>query len=94
MPKSQIVEPQKERQGGTLVCPEIPLNQYAGTPEEERETYGPEALVGIYEDMFLIREFETMLQEIKTQGAYQGIEYAHKGPAHLSVGQEGAAVGE
>ena len=94
MPKSQIVEPQKERQGGTLVCPEIPLNQYAGTPEEELETYGPEALVGIYEDMFLIREFETMLQEIKTQGVYQGIEYDHKGPAHLSIGQEAASVGQ
>ncbi len=94
MPKSQIVEPQKERQGGTLVCPEIPLNQYAGTPEEELETYGPEALVAIYEDMFLIREFENMLQEIKTQGVYQGIEYDHLGPAHLSIGQEAAAVGQ
>ena len=94
MPKSQIVEPQKERQGGKLVCPEIPLNQYAGTPEEELETYGPEALVGIYEDMFLIREFENMLQEIKTQGVYQGIEYNHLGPAHLSIGQEAAAGGQ
>ena len=94
MPKSQIVEPQEERKGGKLVCPEIPLNQYVGTPEEELETYGAEALVGIYEDMFLIREFETMLQEIKTQGVYQGIEYDHKGPAHLSIGQEAAAVGQ
>ena len=94
MPKSQIVEPQKERESGKLVCPEIPLNQYAGTPEEELEAYGAEALVGIYEDMFLIREFENMLQEIKTQGVYQGIEYDHKGPAHLSIGQEAAAVGQ
>ena len=70
MPKSQIIEPQEERKGGILVCPEIPLNQYAGTPEQELETYGADALVGIYEDMFLIREFETMLQEIKTQGVY------------------------
>jgi len=35
-----------------------------------------------------------MLQEIKTQGVYQGIEYDHKGPAHLSIGQEAAAVGQ
>ena len=94
MPKSQIIEPQEERKGGKLVCPEIPLNQYAGTPEQELEIYGADALVGIYEDMFLIREFETMLQEIKTQGVYQGIEYDHKGPAHLSIGQEAAAVGQ
>ena len=26
-------------------------------------------------------------------GAYRGIEYVYKGPAHLSVGQEAAAVG-
>ena len=94
MPKSQIVEPQKERKTGKLTCPDIPLNQYSGTVEDELERYGPEALVGIYEDMFLIREFENMLQEIKTQGIYQGIEYDHKGPAHLSIGQEAAAVGQ
>ena len=94
MPKSQIVEPQKERKTGKLTCPDIPLNQYSGTVEDELECYGPEALVGIYEDMFLIREFENMLQEIKTQGIYQGIEYDHKGPAHLSIGQEAAAVGQ
>ena len=31
--------------------------------------------------MLLIREFESMLQSIKTQGSYEGIEYDHKGPA-------------
>ena len=66
MPKSQIVEPQKERKTGKLTCPDIPLNQYSGTVEDELERYGPEALIGIYEEMFLIREFENMLQEIKT----------------------------
>ena len=94
MPKSQIVEPQKERSPGSLSCPDIPLNQYAATIEEELETYGAEALVGIFEDMFLIREFENMLQAIKTQGAYQDVEYDHKGPAHLSIGQEASAVGQ
>ena len=65
MPKSQIVEPQKERKTGKLTCPDIPLNQYSGTVEDELERYGPEALVGIYEDMFLIREFENMLQVLE-----------------------------
>jgi TPP-dependent pyruvate/acetoin dehydrogenase alpha subunit len=41
------------------------------------------ALVRIFHDMVVIREFETMLDRIKKEGVYQGIEYQHKGPAHL-----------
>ena len=48
----------------------------------------------MYEDMLLIRVFENMLQSIKTQGSYEGIEYDHKGPAHLSIGQEASSVGQ
>ncbi len=94
MPKSQIVEPAEERKAGTLPFAEIPLNQYQQDLAKEKENYGPEALVGMYEDMLLIREFESMLQSIKTQGSYEGIEYDHKGPAHLSIGQEASAVGQ
>ena len=94
MPKSQIVEPAEERKAGSLSFAEIPLNQYQQDIEKEKETYGGEALVGMYEDMLLIREFESMLQSIKTQGSYEGIEYDHKGPAHLSIGQEASAVGQ
>ena len=43
--------------------------------------------------MCAIREFETILNEIKTKGAYKGVAYNHAGPAHLSIGQEAAAVG-
>ncbi len=43
--------------------------------------------------MCAIREFETILNEIKTKGTYKGITYNHAGPAHLSIGQEAAAVG-
>ncbi len=43
--------------------------------------------------MMLVREFETMLGSFKAKGAYHGISYSYKGPAHLSIGQEGAAVG-
>ena len=34
-----------------------------------------------------------MLDRIKKEGVYEGIEYNHRGPAHLSIGQEAAAVG-
>ena len=94
MPKSQIVEPAEERKAGTIPFKEVPLNQYSNDIKNEVETYGAEALIGIYEDMLLIREFESMLQSIKTQGSYEGIEYDHKGPAHLSIGQEASAVGQ
>ena len=94
MSKSQIVEPTKERQAGSIPFAEVPLNQYQNDLAKEKETYGDDALIGIYEDMLLIREFESMLQSIKTQGSYEGIEYDHKGPAHLSIGQEASAVGQ
>ena len=93
MPKSQIVEPAKERQSGTIPFAEVPLNQYKHDLPKEIENYGADAILGIYEDMLLIREFESMLQSIKTQGSYE-IEYDHKGPAHLSIGQEASAVGQ
>ena len=48
----------------------------------------------IYRDMAIIREFETMLNAIKTTGEYNGIQYNHPGPAHLSLGQEASAVGQ
>jgi len=45
-------------------------------------------------DMLVIREFETMLNSIKITGGWQGVDYNHMGPAHLSMGQEAAAVGQ
>ena len=44
--------------------------------------------------MAIIREFETMLNLIKTTSEYNGIPYSHPGPAHLSIGQEASAVGQ
>jgi 2-oxoisovalerate dehydrogenase E1 component len=43
--------------------------------------------------MAAIREFETILSEIKTKRLYKGVAYDHLGPAHLSIGQEASAVG-
>ena len=60
----------------------------------EAAKFGTEGLVRIYRDMVYIREFESMLDRIKKEGVYNGIEYNHKGPAHLSIGQESAAVGQ
>jgi len=89
-----IVKPGEERKAGHIQSPKVPMNAYTGTVEQELKHYGKEALVGIFADMMYIREFESMLQAIKTKGVYNGVEYDHKGPAHLSIGQESAAVGQ
>ncbi len=94
MPKNLMVDPAKERKPGALKFPKVPLNQYKTSLGDEIGTYGADAIVGMLEDMVLIREFEFMLNEIKTAGEYQGVAYDHKGPAHLSMGQEASSVGQ
>jgi len=93
MPKSQFIDPDKVRQKGEIIFQPIPVNRYNKSLKEERENFSDEELVRIYHDMLLVREFETMLNLIKTTGEYRGIAYNHPGPAHLSIGQEAAAVG-
>lgn len=93
MPKCQIINPDEVRKPGVVKIKDIPVNQYNKSIEEEKSNFSKEQLVDIYHDMILIREFETMLNEIKVKGEYQGIAYNHPGPAHLSIGQEAAAVG-
>lgn len=94
MPKSLTINPSEVRQRSAITSQEIPVNAYAATPERERKKYGSESLVRIYRDMVYIREFESMLDGVKKEGAYRGVEYDHRGPAHLSIGQEAAAVGQ
>jgi 2-oxoisovalerate dehydrogenase E1 component len=93
MPKSQLVDPNLTRRAGALTFGEIPIHAYARGIEEERQALGETLLVEMLRDMMILREFETMLGSFKSQGAYAGIKYAYLGPAHLSVGQEAAAVG-
>ncbi len=94
MPKSIVVDPQQVRKAGKLKSREIPLNAYRPDIARERARYGDASLRTAFLHMLLIREFETALNDIKTKGTYQGITYEHKGPAHLSIGQESAAVGQ
>jgi 2-oxoisovalerate dehydrogenase E1 component len=94
MPKALVIDPIEIRRTDVLRAPEIPINAYVSDPPAEAAKYGTESLVRIYRDMVYIREFEGMLDRIKKEGVYNGIEYNHKGPAHLSIGQESAAVGQ
>jgi 2-oxoisovalerate dehydrogenase E1 component len=94
MPKSIVVDPQAVRKPGFVEVPRIPVNQYKRDPKAELARFGAEGLKRIWLDMVAIREFESMLNSFKLQGAWNGIEYNHKGPAHLSIGQEAASVGQ
>jgi 2-oxoisovalerate dehydrogenase E1 component len=94
MPKSQFVDPNEIRKSGWIKFKDIPVNQYNKTMEEEKANFSTEDFLRIYRDMAIIREFETMLNEIKTTNEYNGIQYNHPGPAHLSLGQEASSVGQ
>ncbi len=93
MPKSIVIKPEEVRKPGVLKIKSIPLNAYKADIEKERKKYGDSTLIRIFETMLTIRTFESMLNSIKTQGSYRGIEYRHLGPAHLSIGQEASSVG-
>ncbi len=94
MPKSVPIHPKDVRKSGKLEFDPIPINSYKKTIAQEVKARGKDNLVRIYHDMSLIRAFETMLAEVKQKGEYKGIAYNYRGPAHLSAGQEAAAVGQ
>ena len=93
MPKSIIIAPERVFSREVIRFSDIPVNAYATPLKEDLATYSKEDLISIWHDMCAIREFETILGEIKTKGTYKGVAYTHAGPAHLSIGQEAAAVG-
>ncbi len=96
MPKSIYVDPVEVRKPGKVTFNDIPVNQYSKTVAEELASgkYTKEDLIRIFRDMTVLREFESMLNNIKTQGGYNGIDHTYPGPAHLSTGQEAACVGQ
>ncbi|MGI6031626.1 MAG: alpha-ketoacid dehydrogenase subunit alpha/beta [Eubacteriales bacterium] len=94
MPKSQFIDPKQVRAPGVLHFQDIPLNTYQKKLHDVKDEFSADTLKGFYEDMRLIREFETMLAGIRTVKTYNGVNYSYTGPAHLYLGQEAMAVGE
>ena len=80
MPKNQVICPVESRKAGEITFKPIPVNQYKPDYKKEVKKYGKERMVKMYYDMLVIREFETMLNQIKVQGSYEGIEYNHPRP--------------
>jgi 2-oxoisovalerate dehydrogenase E1 component len=94
MPKSVTIHPTDVRKSGEVTFDPIPVNQYNRSLKDELDRYAREDLIRIHRDMAIVRAFESMLNDVKRNGNYQGIEYNHRGPAHLSIGQEASAVGQ
>ncbi|MEF9973240.1 MAG: thiamine pyrophosphate-dependent enzyme [Clostridia bacterium] len=94
MSKQLYIDPIEMRKPGKVTFTDIPVNQYQKSVKDELGNFTTEQFVNIYRDMLVLREFETMIQLIKTTGEYSGVAYNHPGPAHLGIGQEAAAVGE
>ena len=93
MTKAIAIEPAEALARDVIHFRDIPVNAYQKTPAEELSQYTAEDFLDIWRDMCAIREFETVLNDLKLKGAYRGVVYNHAGPAHLSIGQEAAAVG-
>ena len=94
MTKLITIDPAEARRQTTITAPALPANAWVSDPPADAARHGSGGLLRIYRDMFYIRQFETMLEHIKREGAWQGIECQHGGPAHLSIGQEAAVVGQ
>lgn len=96
MPKNQMILPDQVRSSSKLEFSPIHINQYNRSLADELKSgnFSKEDLLRIQRDMMYIRAFESMLDSVKKTGAYKGIEYNHRGPAHLSIGQEATAVGQ
>jgi len=94
MAKELLVDPTIVQRRSELDLGSIAVNAYKPDLKRERKTIGDAQLERIGRDMILVREFELMLNAIKREGSYLGVKYVHAGPAHLSIGQEAAAVGQ
>ena len=94
MAKELLIDPAVIRSRSEVSLGSLSVNAYEPDLKRERKLFGDASLERIGRDMLLVREFELMLNAIKREGSYLGVEYVHAGPAHLSIGQEAAAVGQ
>ena len=94
MPKNLVIDPNFIRAKGKIEFTDIPVNVYNKTIEDEKKNFKKADFVRIFNDIAMLREFESMINEIKIKGEYQGFKHSYPGPAHLSMGQETAAVGQ
>ena len=88
MVKQLLIVPEEVRRSETIDLGTVPVNTYKQTLAEEIAAGNLTVAdaIRIYRDMCLIREFETMLDEIKRMGKYRDVAYVHQGSAHFFIG--------
>lgn len=94
MAKQIFIDPKERRKPSVEKFKNIQVNQYQKRMKDVRNEFPDEDLKNIFFDMLSIREFETMMQDLRLSGKYNDISYNYSGPAHLCIGQEAAAVGQ
>ncbi len=94
MPKNMIVHPEESFAKRKIKLKDIPVCEYDKTVADEKDNFSKEDFLGMYADMVAIREFESMLMDIKKKGEYNGKKFTYPGPSHLGLGEEATAVGQ
>ncbi|MDI6452805.1 alpha-ketoacid dehydrogenase subunit alpha/beta [Peloplasma aerotolerans] len=94
MPKSKFIDPKNVLKPSKITFKDIPVNDYKKTILDEKDNYSKDDFLRMFHDMATLREFESMLYAIKVKGEYEGFKFSYPGPAHLSMGQEAASVGQ
>ncbi len=95
MPKWMNVKPEEFLNCKDVDLGVIPAMKYSRTLADEikDKNISKEDAIEIYKEMYWIRLYESFLDDIKIKSEWNGIKYAYYGPAHMSTGQEAAAVG-
>ncbi len=94
MVKQIFVDPLIVRKKRSIDLGTIQINKFDQSMADSLRSIDNEVATKIYRDLFLIRNFELMLEEIKKFGKYRDLSFKYAGPAHLSIGQEATAVGQ
>ncbi len=94
MPKSQFIKPEELLKKSKITFKDISVNVYEKTVSEESANFNKADFLRMFHDMAALREFESMLHSIKVKGEYESFKFTYPGPAHLSMGQEAASVGQ
>ena len=74
MSKQLFVDPKVLRAPGSIHFEDIPVNQYNKTIKDEKANFSNDDFVRIFNDIAVLREFESMIMDIKVKQEYQGCE--------------------
>ena len=77
MPKNIDIDPNKIFAKDFLKSTELPIHQYQKSIDDELKIHGKENLKELLRHMYIVREFENMLNSFKTTGSYKNINYTY-----------------